>query len=814
MSRTITPGQVDQRESAAGSAPGNAYGHFSPDGREYWITNPHTPRPWANIVANPRIGFAISQTGSGFTWIDNSQLAVITRWQQDPVRDSSGKFLYVRDAETGTVWSLAPAPTWPDYTEYTCRHGLGYSVFVTEFDGIRSEWTVFCHAQRTAELWRVRVRNVSGRPRQLELCPYLEWCCGVAPDPRREFHKLFIETWLDQRRAAVFARNHMWEVPSAEHGHWNTSFPYCAALAATLPVEQAEGDKAAFLGMYNGVRSPNALGQSRWESRFGRHDDPVAALRSTVTLAPGAEVGCGYTLAVASSNEETGELLDELGSVEAIDAALQGVKEAWHQRLGQQRIDTPVDSVNYLVNDWLRYQAISGRMWGRCGYYQQSGAYGFRDQLQDSQVWLTVEPERCRDQIILHAAHQFTDGSVQHWWHPLTEQGLQTRFSDDLLWLAFVTANYIKETGDFEILQKPAPFVDDTRPVPLLDHVMLAFARVFDRSSPRGLPYIGAGDWNDGLSAAGLRERGESIWLGQFLAGLLADWSEILRRTGAGQEAAEFAQRRERLIAAINEHGWDGEWYLRATLDDGTRLGTADSKVARIFLNAQTWAVLNDVAPPERAVRCMQAVRQHLVTEVGPLLLTPAFSEPDPRIGYITRYAPGLRENGGVYTHAACWAIAAACKVGDAELSSKLLDSMNPALRDPQRYWSEPYVTPGNVDGPESPHFGRGGWTWYTGSAAWLQRVVREWVLGVRPEWDGLRVQPCLPPGWSYASLRCRYRGAEYRIDIEAQAKDVPPGQVKVLLDGKSLPDNLIAPPSQPGERHDVAVRCGPANQR
>jgi cellobiose phosphorylase len=406
---------------------------------------------------------------------------------------------------------------------------------------------------------------------------------------------------------------------------------------------------------------------------------------------------------------------------------------------------------------------------------------------------------------MLHAGHQFTDGSVFHWWHPLTEQGLRTRFSDDLLWLSFVTASYLKHTGDFEILNQPAPFVDSTDAAPLMDHIRRAFARAFERMSERGLPLIGAGDWNDGLSAVGLEERGESIWLAHFLAGLLADWAEVLRRIGGQEEASSFADRREKLVAAVNEHGWDGRWYIRATLDDGTRLGTARSDCGRIFLNAQTWAVLNEVAPPDRTALCMQAVKEHLVTDVGPLLLTPAFARPDPRIGYITRYAPGVRENGGVYSHAACWAIAAACKVGDAALAGRLLDSINPARRDPDRYWVEPYVVPGNIDGPESLHFGRGGWTWYTGTAAWFQRVVREWILGARPEWDGLRVQPCMPPHWSDASLHCCFRGADYRIDIERKAKAET---TAVVLDGKLLPDTLVPPPGKPGEQHVIRVSC------
>ncbi|MGZ8792466.1 MAG: GH36-type glycosyl hydrolase domain-containing protein, partial [Thermoanaerobaculia bacterium] len=446
--------------------------------------------------------------------------------------------------------------------------------------------------------------------------------------------------------------------------------------------------------------------------------------------------------------------------------ALEEVTAGWLARLASHRMETPDPSFDAVVNDWARYQAIAARLWARCGYYQQSGAFGFRDQLQDSQVWLTIEPERCREQIRLHAGHQFRDGSVHHWWHPLTGQGLVTTMTDDLLWLAFVSANYVKETGDFSILGDEAPFLDDEEPATLMEHVQRAFWRVFSRTSARGIPLIGAGDWNDGLSAMGLLEKGESVWLGHFLAGLLADWREIFRRSGDDARAEEFAARRVALVAALNAHGWDGGWYRRGTLDDGTLLGSAENRVGRIFLNAQTWAILNDVAPPDRAAACLAAVKEHLVTEAGALLLAPAFDEPVPGIGYITRYGPGLRENGGVYTHAATWAIAAAAKVKDHALVGRLLEAIDPTNKDPERYWAEPYVLPGNVDGPDSPLNGRAGWTWYTGSAAWLHRVVAEWVLGVRPTWEGLLVDPCLPPQWERARVVRPWRGKTVEIEV------------------------------------------------
>jgi cellobiose phosphorylase len=782
----------------------NRYGHFSADGQEFVITDHRTPRPWANVIANPRLGLAISHTGSGFTWLDNSQLGVLTRWTQDLARDASGKFLYLRDGDSGSVWSLSPAPVWAADANYLCRHGMGYTTFECERDGIRATWTLFAHREECVELWRVELVNLSGATRRLDLTAYLEWNCGVAPSPRREFSKLFLENRYDGARGAVLALGHMWDVPSSRYGHWNTDFPFVAALTAMAPVDAAEGDKARFLGRYGSLREPEALGRSRWAGEFGRHGDAVAALRCPVVLGPGERRRADWSLSAGGDAQEALALSAPYADPANVDRALAGAREAWHARLAAHRIETDDPTLDRLVNDWVRYQAVSARLWGRAGYYQQSGAFGFRDQLQDSQVWLTIEPAKCREQIRLHSAHQFSDGSVYHWWHPLSEQGHVTRMTDDLLWLALVTATYLKETGDFTILDDEEPFLDGPL-APLAEHVQRAFERAFNRTSPRGLPLIGAGDWNDGLSAVGLEEKGESVWLAHFLVGLLADWSEIHRRRGDATLAAEFARRRHALVDAINRCAWDGAWYTRATTDGGEVLGSAANRVGRIFLNSQTWAVLNDVAPPERARACMAAIRAHLVSEAGALLLAPAYDRPIPEIGYITRYAPGARENGGVYTHAATWAIAAAAKARDHELVGRLLDAINPADKDPERYWAEPYVLPGNVDGPDSPHHGRAGWTWYTGSAQWLHRVVCEWVLGVRTEWDGLRLDPCLPPTWRRAAMTRPYRGATLRIEIH---RELPPGAPpRVTIDGEPLATALV-PPAAPGATVGVRVAC------
>lgn len=768
----------------------NPFGEFSADGREFHVTHVHLPRPWVNVLANPHFGLVVSHTGSGFTFVENSQLSVLTRWQQDLADDTSGKFLYLFIPATGELCSLSPAPTWAPLDAYRCIHRLGSTTFLGKKGNVAWSWTLLAHPRETAELWLVELKNLGPLPQELELTAFLEWNCGVAPSPRREFSKLFLETQFLPEPGLVLAESHMWDVSSRRFGHWNTSYPFVAAFGADRPPAHAQGDKALFFGPGGSLRHPLALQDAQWEPAFGRHWDPVAALRYPVALAPYEKATLVFVLAAGKSRKEAVETWQRLANPEEVQKALEETHRFWDELLGRHSINTPDDSLNAVLNWWSRYQAIAGRLWARCGYYQQSGAFGFRDQLQDAQVFLPLEPQRTREQILLHAAHQFADGSAYHWWHPLTEEGLPSRYSDDYLWLAFVTANYLKETGDFSILEQEVPFLDAEAKT-LTDHIERAFALAFSRFSPRGLPLIGCGDWNDGLSACGLQGRGESVWLAHFLVLLTQEWSRIFRELGEHEKASSFQEKRNQLIAAINQHAWDGEWFWRASLDDGSLIGSHHNSEGRIFLNAQSWAILAESTSRERQEKCWRAVKEHLFSPIGALLLTPAYTQPNPAIGYITRYAPGVRENGGVYTHASTWALAAACKMRDHEAVAYLLRTLNPALKDPRRSWAEPYVLPGNVDGPPSPLLGRAGWSWYTGSAAWFHRVVSEWVLGVRPTWDGLQVDPCLPSSWSKVQVLRQFRGAPLSITMHRQ-----PGvaRTQVLLEGKPLEDNLVPP--------------------
>jgi cellobiose phosphorylase len=795
---------------------GNAFGRFDATGRTFTVTDDAAPAPWVNVVSNGRYGFVVSHRGGGFSWLDNSQLNVLTRWDMDLTCDAAGKFLYLADLDSGEVWSLAPSPCRTPYTHYACDHTLGSTTFTTEHGGIRAEWRMSVSPDDNVELWSVAITNLGSSPRRLRIASFFEWCCGVAPDAKREFHRLFFTTRHDPVRRAIIATKNMWDVPARHEGeHWNRPWPYVAGHAIggiAFDRDLATANKASFLGLYGDSARPTAMGgEAIFDTptdAFGRFVDAAAALGGDFTLAPQNVAKVHFTIVIAESEGETLSLLDRYAARGALEAAATAGAQGWERMLAPTRIRTELPDMNLLCEHWLPYQAISGRLWGRTGYYQQSGAFGFRDQLQDSQVWLTLEPRRCLDQILLHAAHQFADGSVYHWWHPLTETGLRTSCSDDYLWLPYVVLGYINETGDLSALDREAPFVDDPRPATIREHCRRSIARAIARFSPRGLPLMGSCDWNDGLSAVGVGGKGESVWLAFFVAGLLEDLGSLLDRTGDAPQAAEYRRHRALLVDAINEHTWDGEWFRCATLDSGDWIGSRDNAEGRIFLNTQTWAILTGATSQERQDAAWESVRRHLLSEWGPLLLAPAYTEPRADIGYITRYSPGSRENGGVYMHAATWALAAACKRRDVQAVGRIWSSISPPIRsaDALAYRAEPYVLPGSVDGPRSDTPGRAGWTWYTGSAAWLRKVVMDWVLGLRATPEGLLVDPCPHPELGRVDITRPWRGRAVRLRFDAR-QFVPGATPSLAVNSEAMDGQLLAESAfDPGEPIDIEV--------
>jgi cellobiose phosphorylase len=791
----------------------NRYGRFTPDGTEYHITTQRTPRPWINVISNGDYGLTVSQNGSGYSWRTHAQLNRVTRWEQDLVRDEWGKFFYLRD-ERGRVWSAGWKPVCAKTDAYDVRHGPGYTVITSRIFGIQTELTVFVPNDDPVELWLLRVTNRSRTKRRLDLYSYCEWALGQSPDWHREFHKSFIETSFEPRARAILAVKRLWEVPT-ERGHWNTDWPYVAFHASSEKPVSWDTDKESFLGMYGDLRRPAAVSGKPLAKRSGKWLDAAASLHHRIVLQPGVERTIVFSLGCADSVEHARLLAARYRSPAAARRAYTQMQERWGGMLGTVRICTPDPAMNVMQNVWLKYQAISGRMWARTAYYQTGGAYGFRDQLQDSMLWLSIEPEQTLRQIHLHARHQFADGSVYHWWHPLSEVGLRNEISDNLLWLPYVMAAYLRETGDPAVLEELEPFVDSAQHATLYDHCCRAVDRALGRFSTRGLPLIGAGDWNDGLSAVGLGMKGESVWLGHFLHRILIDFAGVARTRSDEARAVRYEIQAEALRVAINAFAWDGQYYLGATKDSGEPLGSSANAEGSLWLNPQTWAIIGNVADSARAEQVMDVVERRLECEIGPLLLTPAYSTPDPEIGYLTRYSPGMRENGGVYTHGATWAVIAAAMLGRGDAAYRLYNKLNPVTRGrrPDRYKAEPYVTAGNIEGPDSAFFGRGGWTWYSGSAAWLYRVGLEHILGVRPAADGLLIDPCIPHRWKRFSVRRVFRGAEYLIEVR-NPRGVQCGVTELLVDGEPVcttrgPRGKTVEPFPAGSTHTVVATLG-----
>jgi cellobiose phosphorylase len=794
------------------------YGHFSDDGKEYIITNPKTPKPWINVISNGDYGVTVSQAGSGYSWRTHAQLNRVTRWEQDLVKDEWGKYIYLRDEE-GSVWSAGWKPVCNTPDAYTCRHGMGYSVISSKNKGIETEFLVFVPNEEPLEVWKLTIRNKSAKRRKINLFTYFEWCLGAAPDWHREFHKSFIETSADGN--AIFATKRLWEVPT-DRGHWNTEWPYTAFHSSSIKPSSFNCDKESFLGAYGSPSHPaSVFNKGSLEGRSGNWLDPIGSLNIQLELDPEEEKIVCLTLGAADSKEQALGLIEKYRLPKQVDQALCDVGKRWEKMLGTVEVTTPDEAMNLMENRWLKYQAISGRLWARTAYYQTGGAYGFRDQLQDSQVFLPIDPGHTQEQIRLHARHQFKDGSVYHWWHPITEIGLQNKISDNLLWLPFVIKSYLDETNDIAFLNEKEPFVDNIKKSSLYDHCIRAIDHALERFSKRGLPLIGAGDWNDGLSAVGLDMKGESVWLGHFLYLILMDFAEIADLRRDKKRSTIYRLRAGKLKKTLNSIAWDGEWFYRGTKDSGEKIGSKENTEGRIYLNAQTWAVIAGVADEKRGNAVLDVVEGMLEQKAGPLLLYPAYKTCDKEIGYLTRYAPGMRENGGVYTHAATWAVIAEAMLGRGESAFRIYSELNPINRgmNPDEYCAEPYVTPGNIEGPESPFYGRGGWTWYTGSAAWLFKVGLEWILGVRPSRDGLILDPCIPKSWKGFKVRRIFRGSTYNIEI-LNPNGVEHGLAGLCIDGKphniaECPRSTVLPLFGKGSVHTIIATLGlPTDKR
>lgn len=768
------------------------YGYFTNNGTEYVITNYNTPKPWINVISNGNYGLVVSQVNGGFSWITHSNLNRLTRWNQDLIQDNWGKFIYLKDEETGVYWSPTIKPVLSEVEEYSCRHGIGYTVFESKSQMILANLRIFVPFNHDLEIWTLKLRNLANHPRKIGIYTYFEWCLGAAPDNHREFHKTFLETEFNEAKQTILARKRLWEIPTKQ-GHWNTDWNNTAFFACNESVDGFECDKENFIGKTRTLANPIAVEKGELSRTQGKWNDSITSLQKLVSINSLGEREIHFFLGAHPEESKIYDHIEKFRDPGNIEAAFKQIQKEWASNLEASIVETPDEALNFMTNHWLKYQAISGRLWGRAAYYQQSGAFGFRDQLQDSQIFLYSQPELTKKQLFLHAAHQYKDGRALHWWHPISEQGLDANASDDLLWLPFVTIQYLKETADWKSLKEKIHFYDDPTPQSLLDHCLLAIDKVLDRFSKRGLPLIMAGDWNDGLSAVGLQGKGESLWLAHFLYYILKEFNTILTKINKLDKAAKYQDNANTLKSAINKYGWDGNWFWRASKDNGEPIGSQYNKEGKIFLNPQIWSIIAESTDKDRQQKVMQIVEDELESDVGPMLLKPSYTNPDANIGYLSRYAPGVRENGGVYTHAATWSIWAAAKLKKSDSAYRLYKKICPIYNGmkPNLYLAEPYVTPGNIDGQDSPHYGRGGWTWYTGSATWLFRVTYDYLLGIQADYDGLIINPTLPQKWKKVVIKRLFRGSIYQIEIFNQCSKTT-SNIEIKMDGKKLAGNKI----------------------
>nr|AEQ20570.1 cellobiose phosphorylase [uncultured bacterium CSLD10] len=761
----------------------NGLGGFTSDGREYAIylaPDTSTPTPWINVMANPDFGTVVSESGLGFTWRGNSQQNRLTPWTNDPVSNPPPEVIYIRDDQSGARWSPTASPI-RERDAYRARHGQGYTVFEHNSHAIEQELTVFVPVAESGggdpvKICRLRLRNQSSRRRQLSVTYFAEWTLG----PAREDQQLHVQTALDRESGALLA-----------HQSWHEGYAGAVAFAAASPrASSYSGDRTQFLGRNRSRANPAALDYLTLDNRCGAGMDPAAALQVPVVLEPGQTVEVVFMLGELTNIDGVRDLVHRYSSGEAVERALAATRKWWDDKLGSIQVRTPYLSTNFLLNRWLLYQSLSCRFWARSALYQSGGAFGFRDQLQDAMAYLYSAPELTRAHILVAASRQFTQGDVQHWWHPESGLGVRTRCSDDLLWLPYAVARYVEITGSDSILDLEAAFLEgppleaheqervSIAPVsatsaPLWEHCVRAMEHAWQLGS-HGIPLIGTGDWNDGLNEVGAEGRGESVWLGWFLLSVLRSLADLADKRDP-ERASVWRKRAVDLATAIEHSCWDGEWYLRAFFDDGSSLGSRANQEARIDSLPQSWAVLSGSGDPARSLQAMESASNQLVRKHDHLVLlfTPPFDHSKPHPGYIMGYPPGVRENGGQYTHGSLWLAMAWARLGNGERAVRLLQIMNPIehSRDPQsvdRYRGEPYAVAADVSSAPG-RTGRAGWTWYTGSASWMYRIWIEDVLGFRLRGDRLHICPAIPQHWPGFELVYKYGSTVYEITVRRE---------------------------------------------
>ncbi len=822
----LPPGDVEEAmpplERPADLQFDNGYGGFSADGREYIIyvepsqspASVPTPAPWINVVANPEFGFIASESGGGYTWAGNSSENRLTAWRNDPVTDAPSEVFYLRDEETGEVWTPTPQPT-PADAPYLVRHGAGYTAYEHHSHRLKQHLRLFVPPDSPVKIAQLRLENSSQRPRRITVTFYAEWVLGTD----RSITQPYIIPTYNQEHHALLARN-----------PYSLEFGQAVAFMATSRAPHGlTADRTEFIGRLGTLERPAALGRIGLNTRVHAGLDSCAAMVIHLDLPPGGSEEVYFLLGQGRNEQTALSLIKRFLDPAQVAEAWASSEQLWDEVLGAVSVSTPDAAVDLLLNRWLLYQALSCRIWGRSALYQSGGAYGYRDQLQDVTSLLHTRPDVAREHLLRAARHQFEAGDVLHWWHPPSGRGVRTRITDDLAWLPYVVAHYVRTTADVAVLDEKVPYLTGKPLEPdeeeryghyaatdesytLYDHCCRALERA-STVGRHGLPLMGAGDWNDGMNRVGIEGKGESVWLGWFLISALNDFAVLCEQCGDQERAQRYRQKAEAYRQAIEKNAWDGEWYRRAYYDDGGSLGSRLNNECQIDAIAQSWGVLSGAADPQRARLAMESVKRLLVDEKDRLILlfTPPLDKTPQDPGYIKGYLPGIRENGGQYTHAALWTIWALAELGEGDEAEALYQLINPISRSDTRekadvYKVEPYVISADVYGVE-PHEGRGGWTWYTGSSGWMYRLGIEGILGLERAGATLRLNPCIPRSWSEYHISYRYGRSRYEITVKNPNR-VHRGVERISLDGEVLAENQIELRDD-GGRHRVEVVMG-----
>jgi len=775
----------------------NEYGGFDKNGEYVIVLNDdkNTPAPWINVISNEKFGFHVSESGSAYTWYENSRENKITPWYNDPVSDPPGEVLYVRDEDTGKFWSITPKPI-RDKGEYVIEYGFGYSIFKHYAEGIIGSETMFVPMNESVKLLKINLKNNTEINRRLSLTYFAELVLGVAYEQTSNF----ISTYLDEKEKVIYAQN-----------PYSTNFGNAFAYLKMYGGEEESftGSRREFIGRGGKTETPRFMQKSKLSNYSGSGEEPCISENIKISLEPNEEKEIVIMFGESDSLDKMMELTQKYSSFEVVNKELNNSKEYWKSLLHTITVKTPDETMNLLMNGWLMYQTIVCRVWARTAFYQSGGAYGFRDQLQDVMSLSYIRPEVTRRQILINSSRQFLEGDVQHWWHPIVNSGIRTRFSDDLLWLPYVTLDYIRNTGDYSILDEKVNYIDD-EPLKEGEDERYTIARKSEKSESvyehcvkaiekalkfgvHNIPLMGSGDWNDGMNTVGNKGKGESVWLGWFMYSILKNFKDIAKLKKDEYRVQRYNELSEFIRENIEKNAWDGDWYRRAYFDDGTPLGSAENEECQIDSLAQSWGIISGAAEPSRAKRAMTSLEKYLVKEDKGvvLLLTPPFSTSKLEPGYIKGYVPGVRENGGQYTHAATWVIYAMTKLGEGKKAVKLFNMINPinhakSYYDCQTYKVEPYVMAADVYAKQ-PYVGRGGWTWYTGTAGWMYRIGLDGILGLKlVEGKGFSVKPCIPDEWNEYSIKYNHYNSVYNIKVMRGSNK------EIKLDGKKIEGEVI----------------------